>query len=79
MCLKTHPSHFPIISGGFITCGQKELLNGQFYSIIGYPDISNRRRNLSVSFVSGPLITELIIPENLPPAEKNVQSLVAVN
>lgn len=34
--------HFlPIISGGFITCGQKEALNSHFYLIIGYLDISN--------------------------------------
>lgn len=47
---------FPIISGGFITCGQKELPNGHFHLIIGYLDISNRLHNLFVSIVSGSLI-----------------------
>lgn len=50
--------HFPIIPGGLITCGQKELLNSHFYLIIGYLDISIRPHNLFVSIVSGSLIRE---------------------
>lgn len=46
-CLKSHCTwDFPIISGGFITCGQEEAPNGHFYLIIGHLDISNWLHNL---------------------------------